>query len=87
LKTFHIRTRLLREVNADPQRRCYDGVHAKSETEFGPWSVIDSRVAEEVVQTRLKFWRDLNAYAVEQRGRVGTFCEFEAVENNLCDAQ
>lgn len=77
---FTIRSRTLREVNTDPQRRCYNGVHAKSEIVWTQWAILDSGVDADQVEFWLKFWRNLNAYAVSQRGEVGTLREYEAVE-------
>lgn len=37
---LYVRKRV--EVNTDPQRRCYDGVHAKSEYRWTEWEVIRS---------------------------------------------
>jgi len=54
-------------VNTDPQRRYYNGCHASSELRWGPWEslgYVDPTRAEE----KLKFWRELNDYAVSQRG-------------------
>ena len=28
------------EVNTDPQRRCYDGCHAKSELRWTDWEIV-----------------------------------------------
>lgn len=56
------------EVNTDPQRRCYDGVHASSEVRWTGWTAIDSGLSLEAVERRIAFWRNLNEYAVTQRG-------------------
>lgn len=55
------------EVNTDPQRRCYDGVHAKSELRWTEWGVLEFTNSNKV-DARLKFWRELNDYAVSARG-------------------
>ncbi len=62
-----IEHRALIEVNTDPQRRCYYGVHAKSGMRWTRWEELED-VAPERVEARLKFWRELNEYAVSQRG-------------------
>lgn len=77
--TYAIRRRRLIEVNTDPQRRCYYGCHAKSELQWTAWEQIDSGLTAEKAEDRLKFWRELNDYAVSQRGEVNTRCEFESV--------
>ncbi len=59
------------EVNTDPQRRCYDGCHAKSEMRWTEWSDLDEATPERV-EASLKFWRELNDYAVSQRGPSAT---------------
>jgi len=72
-------SRTLHEVNTDPQRRCYNGCHAKSENIWSEWEVLET-VPEEKHERRLEFWQELNDYAVSQRGVVGTKSEFKAVE-------
>lgn len=59
------RTRVL--VNTDPQRRCYDGVHFSSELRWTPWATLGIYSADKI-QDKLKFWRELNDYAISQRG-------------------
>lgn len=65
-------------VNNDPQRRCYNGCHISTETYWSDWKVLESGVSEERIEQRLKFWRELNEYAVSQRGPENTLCEFKA---------
>ena len=72
------RNRIL--VNTDPQRRCYNGCHAKSELMWGEWYWLDLHVPEEEVERRLVSWRELNDYAVSQRGEEAR-SEFRAVED------
>lgn len=79
-KQVSIRYRMKVEVNTDPQRRCYNGVHAKSGIGWTQWTILDSGVDADQVEFWLNFWRNLNAYAVSQRGEVGTLREYEAVE-------
>lgn len=66
--THTIETRTRIEVNTDPQRRCYNGVHARSELQWTAWDELEVGVPAERVEKRLAFWRELNAYAVSQRG-------------------
>lgn len=68
MKMFSIvmRSRVL--VNTDPQRRCYDGAHFSSELVWTNWTLLDSDVREDKAESKLKFWRDLNDYAVRERG-------------------
>ena len=63
------------ENNTDPQRRCYYGCHAKSELVWTPWDVLDSKGTEK----KLTFWRELNDYAISQRGESAR-CEFKLGE-------
>lgn len=58
-------------VNTDPQRRCYDGCHFSSELVWTRWVVLERmRFLKPGAdpEARLQFWRDLNDYAVSQRG-------------------
>lgn len=66
MSTLFTRLRIL--VNTDPQRRCYNGVHASSEWQWTDWSELEPCVAPEKEAARLKFWQELNDYAVSQRG-------------------
>lgn len=77
--TCTIQYKLLQEVNTDPQRRCYNGCHAKSELIWSSWVSIDWNIKPEAVDERLAFWKDLNAYAVSQRGIVNTKKEFQVI--------
>lgn len=74
-----IRHRRLIEVNTDPQRRCYNGCHFSSALVWTPWATLErwDNMSPEQLQARLDFWRGLNAYAVKERGRVNTKCEFK----------
>lgn len=56
-----------REVNTDPQRRCYNGAYFSSEVRWSNWSVLEYTTPEKVAR-RLEFWRELNDYAVSHRG-------------------
>lgn len=69
-------------VNTDPLRRCYYGAYAKSELQWTAWAVLESmRFLKPGTdpEARLKFWRELNDYAVSSRGEEAR-CEFEIVE-------
>ena len=55
-------------VNTDPQRRCYDGCHFSSELVWTDWEILEHEIEESALDRRLKFWRELNDYAVSQRG-------------------
>ncbi len=53
------------EFCTDPQRRYYYGTWASSAWAWTPWEVLESNVPAE----RIEFWKDLNAYAVRERGQ------------------
>ena len=55
------------EINTDPQRRCYKGCPASSELVWTSWTPLETVTAERVAR-RCQFWRELNDYAVSQRG-------------------
>ncbi len=80
MKTLQIRFRKLVTVNTDPQRRCYHGAHFSSKEVWSDWTSLESGVAADKVEARLTFWRELNAYAVAQRGKENTLAEYEAFE-------
>ena len=74
----NIECRKLIEVNTDPQRRCYNDVHAKSEMRWTAWGSLETGLSADKVERRLKFWQELNDNAVSQRGK-GATSEFRAV--------
>lgn len=74
-----LRMRRRVEVNTDPQRRCYDGCHFSSELRWMPWEVLDSELDPSKAEAALAYWRELNEYAVSQRGKSAA-CEFEVVQ-------
>ena len=76
---FIIEQRKCTEVNTDPQRRCYNGCHFSSEFQWGAWDWLETRVKPNDVDERLEFWRGLNKYAVDARGK-GASSEFRVVE-------
>jgi hypothetical protein len=65
-------------VNTDPQRRCYNGCHFSSELVWTAWETLEYLQPEQV-ERRLKFWQELNDYAVSARGQ-GAKSEFRIVE-------
>jgi hypothetical protein len=78
--TFTLRKRARVLVNTDPQRRCYNGCHFSSELQWTPWVTFDSCVPADKVESQLKFWRELNDYAVSCRGETAR-AEFEMIPN------
>jgi hypothetical protein len=76
--TWNIEHRSLIEVNTDPQRRCYNGCHAKSELIWSNWLPLQPTTSIDA-DLRLFFWRDLNDYAISQRGESARK-EFRKVE-------
>ena len=59
------------ETNTDPRRRCYNGQHFSSApvwTDFRAVERSEWLLPGVNMEDRLKFWRDLNDYAVSQRG-------------------
>lgn len=46
-----------RLVNTDPQRRCYNGCHAKSEIPQGPWMNFEPFLkTREEAEEKKKWW-------------------------------
>lgn len=78
MNTYRIDRRSRVEVNTDPQRRCYNGAHARSEMQWTEWDWLELRVPEDIIDARLKFWRELSDYAVSQRGETGR-SEYRAI--------
>jgi hypothetical protein len=77
---MNILTRRQILINTDPQRRCYNGCHFSSEFVWTPWEILEYEVAPEKLERRMQFWRELNDYAVSQRGQ-GARCEFTLEES------
>lgn len=75
---FAIRMRQRILVNTDPQGRCYNNCHYSSEHQWTAWTALGINLPADKAERRLAYWRDLNAYAVSQRGE-GAIAEFEAV--------
>jgi hypothetical protein len=63
-----IQRQYTRIVNTDPQRRCYNGCHYSSELVTTEWEDFEFNIPADKEESRLKFWRELNDYAVSQRG-------------------
>lgn len=76
---IHIQTRRKVVINTDPQRRCYWGCHFKSEVVWSEWETLDWNILPEKIERRLEFWKELNDYAVSERGE-GARCEYRTVE-------
>jgi hypothetical protein len=53
----------------DPRRRCYNGAFGAHHFEWGAWETLDRLPTAEKAEAKLKFWRELNDYAVSQRGK------------------
>lgn len=81
MQTYKIENRSLIEINTDPQRRCYNGCHFSSEIVWTAWGTLRLSVPEDRVERTLAFWRNLNDYAVSQRGQMAT-TEYRAVPND-----
>jgi hypothetical protein len=59
--------------------RCYDGAYYDAEWVWGSWEVLESMQYLKPgtdPEERLKFWRELNDYAVSQRGESAR-CELK----------
>ena len=65
---FNIEHRKSREVNTDPQRRCYNGCHFSSKLVWSRWEWLELDLSEEKARKRLVGWQELNDYAVASRG-------------------
>lgn len=68
MSLVNIEFRVRRLVNTDPQRRCYNGCHYSSELQWTDWNTLENQVSEDAVTDRVKFWRELNDYAISERG-------------------
>ena len=68
-------------VNTDPMRRCYNGCYFSTELVWSDWETLNLNVSQETVEDKLAFWKELNAYAVSQRGEEAR-CEFRAIEEH-----
>jgi len=79
MKTYEIYHRSQIIVNTDPQRRCYWGVNFSEAICWTNWSRIDCDIPESRIGRRLEFWRELNDYAVNERGPIAR-AEYKAME-------
>jgi hypothetical protein len=66
-------------VNVDGLRRCYNGCFEGWEYQYTGWDWLEWDVPADEVESRLAYWRDLNDYAVSQRGESARK-EFRIVE-------
>ena len=80
---YNIYIRRIHEVNTDPMKRCYDGHHFKSELRWSNWELLNYDVPADKIDSKLKFWRELNEYAVSQRGDSAK-CEYKAEVTDPC---
>lgn len=76
---YHTMRRRRILINTDPQRRCYNGAYFSSELVWSGWESLDTSATLEQAADRLKFWTELNDYAVSQRGESAK-CEFKIEE-------
>ena len=76
---MELQMRRQQEINTDPQRRCYNGCHFSSELVWMSWETLMFDVKPDKVDEVLAFWKDLNNYAVSQRGESAR-CEYRLVE-------
>ena len=70
MSKFVVMSRSRKLINTDPQRRCYNGCHAKSELVWTAWEALDYCSTAMKAEERLNFWLSLNKIAVEGRGEA-----------------
>lgn len=68
MSKFVVMSRSRKLINTDPQRRCYNGCHAKSELVWTEWEALEYCPTVEKAEERIKFWESINEIAVEARG-------------------
>lgn len=68
-KTHTIYSRERFEYNTDPQRRCYDGCHAKSEWRWSEWKPLYD-IPEEEVDECLASWRQIGRKTCEFKAEL-----------------
>ena len=78
-RPYVLQTRSAVFVWDDPQRRCYNGAFGAHHYEMGPWEALDRFETAEEATAKLKFWTELNNYAVASRGE-STRREFRILE-------
>ena len=69
-------------IITDPQRRVYNGCIHSYETNYTPFEVLESEIPKDKIDKRLRFWTNLNDYAVSQRGE-GSRNKYRIVEDVL----
>jgi hypothetical protein len=52
----------------DPMHRCYNGAFGEHHFEYGEWEIFETLDEKENPEERLKFWQEMNDYAVSFRG-------------------
>lgn len=52
-----LETRELIEINTDPQRRCYNGCHAKSEKVWTDWAELGYPATKEEGEESIRDWQ------------------------------
>ncbi len=74
-RPYALQSREQREVNTDPQRRCYWGAHAKSEWQWSEWVTLYSLKTPEEAEEAKTGWQEL----AKSSGRR---LEYRVVEDN-----
>lgn len=70
MNNYNLYTRREITENNDPQRRCYNGCHYSTITYWGEWELLDINIAENKIEHKLTFWRELNEYSLSIGGRT-----------------
>jgi len=52
--------------------RCYNGAYIDADMVWSQWEPLDSAKTFEQAIARVNFWKELNDYAVSQRGASAT---------------
>ena len=68
MMTYAIQQRHRVTINTDPQRRCYNGCHYSSKQVWTEWETLESGIQGNAIKQKLQFWRELNDYAISERG-------------------
>lgn len=63
----------------DPLHRCYNGALGEHHYEDGKWEIFETLNEKQNPEERLKFWVELNDYAVSCRGK-GAKVEYKLSE-------
>lgn len=64
--------------------RCFNGAYGDERYEWGDWRPLELEVPEYKIEARLAWWRDLNDYAVSQRGD-SALQQFRATHTGLVE--